>query len=48
MSVLRQAYTLLQKRAATIADLELKRSFLENVPAHRNIVKTYAAYKEIR
>jgi DNA-binding SARP family transcriptional activator/tetratricopeptide (TPR) repeat protein len=36
--VLQQAYTLLQKRAATIAAPELKRSFLENVPTNRNIV----------
>jgi predicted ATPase len=41
--VLRQAYTLLQKRAATTVDLELKHSFLEHVPAHRNIVKAYDA-----
>ncbi len=36
--VLSRAYRLLQKRAAAIEDERLRRSFLEKVPAHREIV----------
>ena len=36
--VLNTAYTLLQERAANIEDLALRRSYLENVPYHREIV----------
>jgi len=36
--ILDTAYRLLQERAATIEDENLRRSYLENVPAHREIV----------
>jgi hypothetical protein len=32
---------LLQERAVRITDAELRRSFLENVAAHREIVREY-------
>jgi hypothetical protein len=32
------AYHLLQERAATIEDEDLRRSYLENVPHHREII----------
>ncbi len=35
------AYNLLQERAAKITDAKLRRSFLENVPAHRELVSIY-------
>jgi predicted ATPase/class 3 adenylate cyclase len=41
--ILDAAYHLLQERAATIEEEELRRSYLENVAAHREIV---AAWKE--
>jgi hypothetical protein len=41
--VLEAAYRLLQERAVTIEDQDLRRSYLENVAAHREIV---AAWKE--
>ncbi|MBN1180451.1 MAG: tetratricopeptide repeat protein [Anaerolineae bacterium] len=37
--VLNRAYTLLQERAARIADERLRRSFMERVPTHRKIVR---------
>jgi tetratricopeptide (TPR) repeat protein len=39
--VRRTAYTLLQERAAGIEDERLRRSFLENVPAHRELLTEY-------
>lgn len=39
--VLARAYCLLQERAGSIEDLALRRSFLENVPAHREIATTF-------
>jgi predicted ATPase/DNA-binding SARP family transcriptional activator len=35
--ILNAAYRLIQERAATIEDQDLRRSYLENVPAHREI-----------
>jgi DNA-binding SARP family transcriptional activator/Tfp pilus assembly protein PilF len=40
--VLSTAHSLLQARAAKIEDEELRRSFLENVPAHRDLVAAFA------
>lgn len=37
----------LQKRAAQIADDQLRRWFLENVPAHREIVHEFARSKVV-
>jgi DNA-binding SARP family transcriptional activator/predicted ATPase len=39
--VLSAAYTLLQERAAKIEDKERRRSFLEQVPAHRQILEAW-------
>jgi len=39
--ILHAAYHLLQERAAAIEDQSLRRSYLENVPAHREIVATW-------
>jgi tetratricopeptide (TPR) repeat protein len=39
--VLRTAHTLLQERAAGIEDERLRRSFLENVPAHQELIREY-------
>ena len=36
------AHRLLQERAAKIGDEEMRRSYLENVPAHREIVQEFA------
>jgi predicted ATPase len=44
-AVLNTAYNLLQERAAKISDEELRRSFLENVAAHRQIVSEFANSK---
>jgi tetratricopeptide (TPR) repeat protein len=41
--ILDAAYHLLQERAARIDDPDLRRSYLENVPAHREIVAAFAA-----
>jgi predicted ATPase len=41
-SILTTAYQLLQEQAAEIGDGELRDSFLENVPAHREIVSEFA------
>jgi histidinol phosphatase-like enzyme len=41
-AILDSAHGLLQERAAKIADQELRRSFLENVAAHREIVQEFA------
>jgi tetratricopeptide (TPR) repeat protein len=41
-TVLDTAYNLLQEWAASINDEELRRSFLENAPAHREIVREFA------
>jgi hypothetical protein len=40
--VLNRAYNLLQERAAKIGDEEKRRSYLENVPAHREILQEFA------
>jgi predicted ATPase/class 3 adenylate cyclase len=40
--ILDEAHNLLQKRAATISDKELRHSFLHNVPAHCEIVAEFA------
>jgi tetratricopeptide (TPR) repeat protein len=40
--VLQRAHALLQERAAKISDEEERRSYLENVAAHREIVEEYA------
>lgn len=39
--ILHTAYTLLQTRAANITDTAMRRSYLENVPAHRAIVRAW-------
>jgi hypothetical protein len=39
--VLATAYRLLQERAAEIVDERLRRFYLENVPAHREIVREF-------
>jgi tetratricopeptide (TPR) repeat protein len=39
--ILNTAYRLLQERAAKIDDEEMQRSFLENVPAHREIIEAW-------
>jgi class 3 adenylate cyclase/tetratricopeptide (TPR) repeat protein len=41
--ILNAAHSLLQERAARIYDDELRRSFLENVAAHREVVAAYQA-----
>jgi predicted ATPase/DNA-binding SARP family transcriptional activator len=43
--ILKSAHSLLQEEAAKIGDEELRRSFLENVKAHREII---AAYRELQ
>jgi predicted ATPase/DNA-binding SARP family transcriptional activator len=43
--ILKNAHNLLQEEAAEIGDEELRRSFLENVPVHREIV---AAYRDLK
>jgi hypothetical protein len=40
--VLDQGYRLLQERAAKIDDPRLRRSYLENVAAHREIVRAWS------
>jgi hypothetical protein len=40
--ILSQAHRLLQERAAKISDEKLRRSFLENVAAHREIISEFA------
>jgi adenylate cyclase len=42
-SILRTAHELLQARAARITDAELRRSFLEAIPAHEEIVREFEA-----
>jgi len=41
--VLEEAYTLLMERANKIGDEALRRSFLENVPAHREVMRAWEA-----
>ena len=41
VSAMRTAYDLLQEQAGKIEDPALRRSFLENVTAHREIVALY-------
>jgi hypothetical protein len=41
-NVLASGYDLLQERAAGIGDEVLRRSFLENVPAHRELAAAWA------
>ncbi len=45
-AVLGKAYSLLQKQAAKITDEEMRRSFLENVPAHRELLHEFAVIKK--
>jgi tetratricopeptide (TPR) repeat protein len=40
-TILEKAHHLLQEEAAKIADEEMRRSFLENVPAHREIMEAW-------
>jgi tetratricopeptide (TPR) repeat protein len=40
------AFRLLQERAATIEDQHLRRSYLENVPAHREVVAEHERRRE--
>ena len=42
-----RVYDELQARAATITDAALRRSFLENVPLHREIVSAWTALERI-
>jgi tetratricopeptide (TPR) repeat protein len=44
--VLNTAHTLLQERAAKIADETLRHSFLENVAAHRKLVQAFERVRE--
>ena len=44
--VLRTAYRLLQEQAAKISEETLRHLFLENVPAHRAIMREFAASQE--
>jgi tetratricopeptide (TPR) repeat protein len=39
--ILATAHNLLQERAAKIEDEEMRRSFLENVPAHRELIEVW-------
>jgi hypothetical protein len=39
--LLAEAHALLQERAATIGDEAMRRSFLENVAAHREIAEEF-------
>ncbi len=41
-TILKEAHSLLQEQAAKIDDEALRRSFLENVPAHREIMSAFA------
>jgi len=43
--ILETAHRLLQARAAKISDSEERRSFLENVPHHRELVEEYACWR---
>ncbi|MGB0386033.1 MAG: tetratricopeptide repeat protein, partial [Ardenticatenaceae bacterium] len=40
-AILAQAYHLLQERASKIGDVNMRRSFLQNVPEHREIVRLF-------
>ncbi len=42
-TVLNTAHRLLQEQAAKISDEELRRSFVENVAAHREIISEWRA-----
>lgn len=44
--ILERAHKELQDRATRIADIEMQRSFLQNVQPHREIVREYALLKE--
>jgi len=44
-AVLEAAHNLLQERAAKISDEEMRRSFLEHVPSHREIVSEFTRAK---
>jgi tetratricopeptide (TPR) repeat protein len=41
LDILRHAHQQLQERAARISDEELRRSFLENVPSHREVTNAW-------
>jgi hypothetical protein len=43
VEVLAEAYATLQERAARITDEALRRSYLENVPYHREILAAWGA-----
>jgi tetratricopeptide (TPR) repeat protein len=45
LGILQTAYDLLQAQAAAISDQHLRRSFLENVPVHRELVSEYNLYQ---
>ena len=45
-NVLSTAHTLLQERAAKIADETLRHSFLENVAAHRKLAQAFERVRE--
>ncbi len=45
--ILQTAYNLLQERSAKIDDETLRHSFLENVPAHREIVQAYEGKSDV-
>ena len=46
LDVLEKAHSLLQERAAKISNEGERQSYLENVAAHREIVKEYAAREQ--
>ena len=45
MDILANAHALLRERATKISDEALRRSFLENVPEHREIVSEYERWR---
>ncbi|MGD9405823.1 MAG: AAA family ATPase, partial [Anaerolineae bacterium] len=44
--ILKEGYQLLQEIAGKLTDLELRRSFLENVAAHRELAQEYESLRE--
>jgi ATP/maltotriose-dependent transcriptional regulator MalT len=44
---LRRAHDTLQAQAAAIADDTMRQSFLQNIPVHREIVETWAAWRQM-
>ena len=45
-AMVKRAYRVLQERAGRIRDTEMRRQFLENVPAHREIAQRKSAAGE--